>query len=76
MIIINESGLYSLILTSRTDVAKRVKKSATTEVLPSTRKTGALWGGGPHQGAQRPGLNARPPPEVFREGDRVGGGYR
>jgi len=41
MIIISESGLYSLILTSRTDVAKRVKKSATTEVLPSIRKTGA-----------------------------------
>jgi prophage antirepressor-like protein len=38
--IINESGLYSLILTSRKDNAKRFKKWVTSEVLPSIRKTG------------------------------------
>lgn len=40
MTIINESGLYSLILTSRKDGAKRFKKWITSEVLPSIRKTG------------------------------------
>lgn len=38
--IINESGLYSLILRSRKPVAKRFKKWLTTEVLPSIRKFG------------------------------------
>lgn len=38
--VINESGLYSLILTSRKPQAKRFKKWVTSEVLPSIRKTG------------------------------------
>ena len=38
--IINESGLYSLILTSRKPAAKRFKKWVTAEVLPTIRKTG------------------------------------
>ena len=38
--IINESGLYSLILTSRKPEAKAFKKWVTSEVLPSIRKTG------------------------------------
>ena len=38
--IINESGLYSLILTSRKPEAKRFRKWVTSEVLPSIRKTG------------------------------------
>lgn len=37
---INESGLYSLVLTSRKPAAKRFKKWVTSEVLPSIRKTG------------------------------------
>jgi prophage antirepressor-like protein len=41
MTVINESGLYSLILTSRKPEAKRFKKWVTAEVLPSIRKTGA-----------------------------------
>lgn len=40
MIIINESGLYSLILTSRKEAAKRFKKWVTAEVLPTLRRTG------------------------------------
>lgn len=40
MTIINESGLYSLILTSRKPEAKKFKKWVTSEVLPSIRKTG------------------------------------
>lgn len=39
--IINESGLYSLILTSRKPSAKRFKKWVTAEVLPAIRKTGS-----------------------------------
>ncbi|GBR08874.1 BRO-N domain-containing protein [Acetobacter oeni] len=38
--IINESGLYTLILTSRKPEAKRFRKWVTSEVLPSIRKTG------------------------------------
>ncbi len=38
--IINESGLYSLILQSRKPEAKKFKKWITSEVLPSIRKTG------------------------------------
>ncbi len=41
MLIISESGLYSLILTSRKPEAKRFKKWVTSEVLPSIRKTGS-----------------------------------
>ncbi|EKT4540170.1 BRO-N domain-containing protein [Pseudomonas sp. C5pp] len=39
--IINESGLFSLILTSRKPEAKRFKKWVTSEVLPSLRKHGS-----------------------------------
>lgn len=40
-LIINESGLYSLVLTSRKPEAKRFKRWVTAEVLPAIRKTGA-----------------------------------
>jgi len=40
MYIINESGLYSLILYSKLPNAKRFKKWVTSEILPSIRKTG------------------------------------
>ena len=39
--IINESGLYSLILSSKLESAKRFKRWVTSEVLPSIRKTGS-----------------------------------
>mgnify|MGYP000901606326 CR=1 FL=1 len=39
-IIINESGLYSLILSSKLPNAKKFKKWITSEVLPSIRRTG------------------------------------
>ena len=41
MSIINESGLYALILRSRKPEAKRFRKWVTSEVLPAIRKTGA-----------------------------------
>lgn len=40
MLLINESGLYSLILSSNMPNAKRFKKWVTSEVLPSIRKHG------------------------------------
>lgn len=40
MVIVNESGLYSLILRSRKPEAKAFKKWVTSEVLPSIRRTG------------------------------------
>lgn len=39
-IIINESGLYSLILSSKLPNAKKFKRWITSEVLPTIRKTG------------------------------------
>lgn len=39
--IINESGLYSLILSSKMPKAKEFKRWVTSEVLPSIRKTGS-----------------------------------
>jgi prophage antirepressor-like protein len=38
--VVNESGLYSLILTSRKEAARRFKRWVTSEVLPSIRKHG------------------------------------
>ena len=43
--IINESGLYSLILSSKLPTAKKFKKWVTSEVLPSIRKNGAYISG-------------------------------
>lgn len=41
MKVINESGLYSLILSSKLPSAKKFKHWVTSEVLPAIRKTGA-----------------------------------
>lgn len=41
---INESGLYSLILGSKLESAKRFKHWVTSEVLPAIRKTGSYKG--------------------------------
>jgi len=41
MVVINESGLYSLILTSKLPKAKEFKHWVTSEVLPTIRKHGA-----------------------------------
>jgi prophage antirepressor-like protein len=40
MVVINEAGLYSLILTSRKAEARKFKKWVVGEVLPSIRRTG------------------------------------
>lgn len=41
MTIINESGLYSLVLSSKLPTAKKFKRWVTSEVIPSIRKTGS-----------------------------------
>lgn len=40
-ILINESGLYSLVLSSKLPTAKKFKRWVTSEVLPTIRKTGS-----------------------------------
>ncbi len=50
MTIVNESGLYSLILGSRKPEAKRFKRWVTGDVLPSIRKTGAYVSPGAQPG--------------------------
>ena len=45
VILINESGLYSLILSSKLESAKRFKRWVTSEVLPSIRKSGGYIAG-------------------------------
>jgi len=44
LLTVNESGLYSLIFTSRKPEAKRFRKWVTSEVLPAIRKTGRYCG--------------------------------
>ena len=48
-ILINESGLYSLILGSKLEGAKKFKRWVTSEVLPSIRKTGSYTTVSVHQ---------------------------
>lgn len=50
--IINESGLYSLILSSKLPTAKKFKRWVTSEVLPSIRKTGGYIAGQETMGEQ------------------------
>lgn len=45
MAIINESGLYSLVLSSKLPDAKRFKRWVTSEVIPSIRKNGGYLAG-------------------------------
>lgn len=47
MTMINESGMYSLVIKSKLDRAKKFKRWVTSEVLPSIRKTGGYNGDQP-----------------------------
>lgn len=70
-ILINESGLYSLILRSRKPEAKAFKKWVTAEVLPAIRKHGMYL----HAPAMRPSLTKEHWREVYREVDRLGSSW-
>lgn len=52
--IVNESGLYSLILKSRKPEANAFKKWVTSVVLPAIRKDGAYCDSPPHGNRERP----------------------
>lgn len=56
--IINESGLWSLVLTSRKPAAKRFKKWITSEVIPSIRKTGGYMLAAPEETPEELALRA------------------
>ncbi len=56
MSVVNESGLYSLILGSRKPQAKAFKRWVTHEVLPTIRKTGAYTTRQAHELPDRPTL--------------------
>lgn len=45
LVVINESGLYSLILSGKLPTAKKFKRWVTSEVLPSIRKNGGYIAG-------------------------------
>lgn len=70
-ILINESGLYSLILRSRKPEAKAFKKWITSEVLPAIRKTGGYI----HAPAMRPALTKEHWAAVSCEIDSLAGGW-
>lgn len=59
MLIVSESGLYSLVFKSRKPEAKAFKRWVTHEVLPSIRKTGRY--------EDKPEAPAYPEPELLRQ---------
>jgi prophage antirepressor-like protein len=65
--LINESGLYSVIMTSRKPEAKRFKKWVTAEVLPSIRKTGSYHAALPSDSA-----SALPTPDLVPQRREMG----
>lgn len=56
--IINESGLWSLVLTSRKPEAKRFKKWITSEVIPAIRQTGGYIAAAPQETSEELVLRA------------------
>lgn len=61
--VINESGLYHLVLVSRKPEAKKFRKWVTAEVLPSIRKTGMYVA---------PEMDCRAPDGACNDGDGFG----
>ena len=64
-VVINESGLYSLILSSKLPQAKAFKRWVTSEVLPQIRQTGGYI---PTKGAQGRELSAE---EIIDRADTI-----
>lgn len=69
MTIINESGLYTLVLGSKLDSAKRFKRWVTFEVLPAIRKTGSY--NKPMTEAEQIRLLAKGATELYERVDKV-----
>ena len=53
MVVINESGLYSLVLASKLPSARRFRRWVTSVVLPSIRSTGSYSTGGDFSAIQK-----------------------
>lgn len=70
-LLINESGLYSLILRSRKPEAKVFKKWVTSEVLPAIRKYGMYL----HTPALRPAMSKEHWHAIYREVDSMTSGW-
>lgn len=66
---INESGLYSLIFSSKLDSAKKFKRWVTSEVLPTIRKTGSY--NKPMTEAEQIRLLAKGATELYERVDKV-----
>ena len=64
-IIINESGLYSLVLSSKLPQAKAFKRWVTSEVLPAIRRTGE------YSAQRRPYCALPEPKEILRLADEI-----
>ena len=69
MTIINESGIYTLVLGSKLESAKRFKRWVTSEVLPTIRKTGGY--SKPMTGAEQIRLLAKGATELYEQVDKV-----
>lgn len=76
MTVINESGLYSLILGSRKPEAKKFKKWVTSEVLPAIRKTGTYTLAKPAEPAPASTLSTAQHVELYQAvRDALSGGW-
>lgn len=69
MTIINESGIYTLVLGSKLESAKRFKRWVTSEVLPTIRKTGGY--SKPMTEAEQIRLLAKGTTELYERVDKV-----
>lgn len=78
MTIINESGLYCLIFSSKLEKAREFKRWVTHEVLPSMRKTGGLEQEDVPEGIASGSCQAHRyhPPRHVRHGQHSGRGSR
>lgn len=70
-LLINESGLYSLILRSRKPEAKAFKKWVTAEVLPAIRKHGMYL----HAPALRPAMSNEHWQQIYRKIHMIGSSW-
>lgn len=76
MTVINESGLYSLVLSSKLPGAKKFKRWVTSEVLPSIRKTGHYTANKPMTDYQMESIRVRKAQLLERLAKEYDGTYR
>ena len=74
--LVNESGVYSLTITSRKPEAKRFKKWITSEILPSIRRTGSYHGSPAPEPTPVPALTPAMPQALAQQALAVIGGLQ